>query len=308
MSLCYNRNMDRKVRGGFTLVELALSLVFIGILSVTVVLLIQSVVGSYRRGQVLNQINTVGMDLIDDFQSSIRNASWTSATRMCELYYSQGSANYERCVDDNAASFVSFIKYGTVESAGTTISNMPLYGGFCTGKYTYVWNSGYIKDLKTESAIQVLSDPWYGSSWVRLLKVHDENRSICSYVVKHVTGKDDVYPMSTMLNRKGDDYNNKIPFQVYVDGNMIKDEPMVELLPLNKMANLALYDLYVNRPAFNTTRETTLYSGTFILGTLTGGISLNKVGESCKPPTDEYSDLEYCAIDNFNFAITAGGS
>ena len=319
MSLCYNRNMDRKVRGGFTLIELALSLVFIGILSVTVVLLIQSVMGSYRRGQVLNHINTVGMELIDDFQSSIRNASWTPATRICELYYTQGSSNYTDCVNDNAASFVSFIKYGTAESAGTKMYNIPLYGGFCTGKYTYVWNSGYIDDIYAMSAAQVLSEPWYGSSWVRLLKVHDEDRSICAYELKKASGmgngatnpdtKPTSYIKSATLNGKGTPENSKIVNQMYVDGNMIKDDPqgMVELLPVNKMANLSLYDLYVNTPAFNTTRSSTLYSGTFILGTLGGGINLNKVGENCKPPTDEYSNLEYCAIDNFNFAITAGG-
>ena len=49
------------------------------------------------------------------------------------------------------------------------------------------------------------------------------------------------------------------------------------------------------------------FAGSFILGTRRGGVNITTSGDSCKPPTDEYSDLEYCAINRFNFAVQAGG-
>ena len=62
-------------RRGFTLVELSLSLVFISILSLTIVLMINNAVESYQRGVTLNQINTVGMDLVDDIRTAVQNSS-----------------------------------------------------------------------------------------------------------------------------------------------------------------------------------------------------------------------------------------
>ena len=54
------------IKKGFTLVELSLSIAFIAILSITVALIINDAISTYRRGLTLNQINTVGMDLVDD--------------------------------------------------------------------------------------------------------------------------------------------------------------------------------------------------------------------------------------------------
>ena len=85
-------------RRGFTLIELALSLIFIAILSVTVVLLIQNTTASYRRGLVLNQIDTVGIDLVDDMRYSVQNASSYSILEMCNTFYSEGSTNRENCM------------------------------------------------------------------------------------------------------------------------------------------------------------------------------------------------------------------
>lgn len=309
--LCYNDDMGRKVRGGFTLVELALSLVFIGILSVTVVLMIQSVVSSYRRGQVLNQVNTVGMDLIDDFQSSIQNSDSDSVVKLCDLYYSQDTMNLDNCVKDNASRFVSVIKYGSVSSGGKTISSMPLFGAFCTGKYTYLWNSGYTEDINRydSNVAYLLTEPYTKGFWFRLLKVYDDGRSVCvrslQNVAKGIYGNANYYVSSKVWSQS--EINSYVSNVFVVDGAMIKNESdAVELLPQNKMANLALYDLYINQPALNATRNNMLYSGTFILGTARGGINLKSTG-TCQPPSQNYSDLEYCAINNFNFAIMAGG-
>ena len=313
-SLCYNRSMGEKVRGGFTLVELALSLAFVGVLSMTVVLLIQSVSASYRRGLILNQINTVAMDLVDDIKVSVQNAGSDSVLSKCELYYDAGSSNRSSCMGDNASSFVSFTRYANVTAEGSDLGLMPVFGAFCSGLYTYVWASGYFESsdayvrtvgvatpsLTTVASVSGKTGRSYSNSSFRLLKVHDSDRSICVNAMKDQNSSNYV---------KHDEYdNNKIKPQMKVEQSMItSDEDVVELLPKNKAANLVLYDLFVSTPAVNTTRSNLFYSGAFILGTIRGGINIRAIGNSCKAPDNGYSDLEYCAINKFNFAAMAGG-
>ena len=82
----------------------------------------------------------------------------------------------------------------------------------------------------------------------------------------------------------------------------------VEILNKNGLNDLVLYDFYMTKPAFSITRQNLFFAGSFILGTKRGGINIKTAGNSCKPPSDEYSDLEYCAINKFNFAVQAGGN
>ncbi len=122
---------------GFTLVELSLSLAFIGILSLTTVLIINNTVLAYRRGLTLNQINTVGMELVDDIRTTVQNSP------------------AQKCSDDPTDSAcLYFIKKD---------GEQPSFGGFCSGRYSYVWQSGY-----------------NASSPFRLLKIEDYGRQICA--------------------------------------------------------------------------------------------------------------------------------
>lgn len=307
--------MGEKVRGGFTLIELALSLVFVGILSITVVLLIQSVSSSYRRGLVLNQINTVAMDLIDDIKVSVQNAGSDSVLRQCELYYDVGSDSQDNCMSDNGNSFVSFTRYANVTAEGSNLGSMPVFGAFCSGSYTYVWASGYfessdaynrtvqgvaVPSLTTVASVSGRTGNSYSNSSFRLLKVHDTDRSICVNAMKDQS--------STSYTKSANYTQSKIKPEMKVEQSMItSSEDVVELLPKNKAANLTLYDLFVGKPAINSTRSNLFYSGAFILGTIRGGINIKAIGNSCKAPDNAYSDLEYCAINKFNFAAMAGG-
>lgn len=59
------------MKAGFTLVELSLSIVLIAVLSIIVISMINNAVSAYHRGLVLNQVNTVGMGLVDDMRLSL---------------------------------------------------------------------------------------------------------------------------------------------------------------------------------------------------------------------------------------------
>lgn len=327
--LCYNKNM--KSRGGFTLIELSLSLIFIAILSLTVVLLIQNISASYRRGLILNQVNTVGMDLVDDFRISIQNASSDPVTRMCEIYYYEyDSANRQSCVEDGGMSFVSVTKRANVKVGNDNIGEMPVYGALCTGTYTYIWNTGYFEnadgyegDINNERKVllggselpaAVLGTKASGTasfiekySDFRLLKVYDGERTICVNAMREQNGSWD-----NLNYKKSTDYdNNKIGNEFVISEQMLQlaeaDEDVVDLMKKHDAADLVLYELYFSKPALSATRQNLFYAASFILGTRRGGINIKEAGESCKPPSDDFSELEYCAINKFNFAVMAGG-
>lgn len=330
--------MRKSFASGFTLIELSLSLIFISILSLTVVLLIQNTTASYRRGLILNEINTVGMDLVDDMRMSVQNASTYSVIEMCRNRYPEPSeslseedkkkAPRNKCIADNATSFVKVVKIATVNDNGTTISDMPVYGAFCTGTYTYIWNSGYFyngydnEDEITRSVTSsgksiskvVLKEKKVSnnttsnlSTGFRLLKIYDGERTICVNAMKErdvSPDKDKYVDFANVAAKENDSF--------VIDDTMKKDDDEnsgkgVEMLEGNNKNDLVLYDLYVAEPALSATRENLFYSVAFILGTRRGGVNVTRAGNSCKPPSGDYSELEYCAINKFNFAVEAGG-
>ena len=234
------------------MVELSLSLVFIGILSITAVLIINNTVLAYQRGVVLNRVNTVGMDLVDDMRTAI-----------------QGSP----IVKEDDVAYVSFVHEGDVEINGSVNSSVPLYGGLCTGKYTYVWKSGYLTDADNMVKVN-------GNKEFRLAKIKDDKREICA------------------------DYMGMNDNERAV-ANFAEDKNYEELLAGE--SGLVLYDLHTSEPAVNAATRTAYYSVAFILGTKDGGANIMANGDYCVPPEGANSSFNYCAINKFNFAAQAGG-
>ncbi|MBR3252993.1 type II secretion system protein [Candidatus Saccharibacteria bacterium] len=331
----------KKTRGGFTLIEMALSLAFIGILSVMIVVLIQNTTSSYRRGLILNQLNTVGMDLIDDIRSSVQGASTDSLKKLCQRIYPPDYDDLGDCLGDNANSFSIVTKYGEVKlqnDGGTeqSIGTMPVYGAFCTGTYTYIWNSGYFDEGQFAQGYKVYklgsTDRLYSATLVdtdgvsigtnfRLLKIYDRERTICrnaNGAQSSVSAFGSTGPY-TFIKEPGEGtftgYNNNVPTTFVINSTMLSgsvnsdknNEGGVELLKRNSVNDLVIYDFYMTRPAMSETRQNLFFAGSFVLGTRRGGVDIKAGGNSCRPPSDEYSDLEYCAINKFNFAVQAGG-
>ena len=296
----------RGFKEGFTLVELSLSLLFIGILSVTVVLLINNTVSAYQRGLTLSRVNSVGMELVDDMRATVQNSPAGSLTNTC-VY----ASTRENCNSDGGYKYMYFKVYGNIRIGNSSeVQEVPLYGGFCTGLYSYVWVSGYYDannvtgDLLNEERRPVLrvdddndktTAPKNIANKFRLIKIEDRGRSICI----RRRGNDDSYN-----NDDANDLNYELEISNY--GNI---EP-VELLPADSSNNLVLYDLYVAKPAINE-NSGLFYSVSFILGTVNGGINIKAGGNYCVPPSDEEDrdseNFDYCAINKFNFAAQANG-
>lgn len=243
-----------KVRQGFTLVELSLSLVFIGVLSLTIALIINNAVSSYRRGVTLNQVNTVGMELVDDIRGALQ-ASPPDRDKIC---------------GDNKDCKRTELIY---EENG-----LPMYGAVCTGKYSYVWNSGYAVSSGKKVSVE-------GDNDFRLAKWDDpitesNKETICSK------------------------NNESIDRFALPDKAKNKEEI---LLAEDDENPLVLYSFKVQKPAVGPKGDTAYYTASFILGTVQGGININATGDFCKAPKDGGGAFDYCAINKFNFAAQATG-
>ena len=132
-----------KNKKGFTLVELSLSIAFIAILSITIALIINDAISTYRRGLTLNQINTVGMDLVDDMRAAIQNSPAKVVAEICDEVFkgngSQETSQRNNCKSDGGRKFVSIVKASTnsdkVKIKGEEKEGVPLYGAFCKNRY-----------------------------------------------------------------------------------------------------------------------------------------------------------------------------
>ena len=297
---------ERRGRRGFTLVELSFAMVFIGILSITIVLIINDTVKTYQRGLTLNKINTVGMDLVDDMRAAVQNSSSRSVVSDCRIAFGGGSTALSSCEGDGGRQLVSVAKTARVQMDNDTVlTDVPVYGAFCTGSYTYIWNSGYYfgEGEYPQVVAPIASFTYRDDSGTkktltnfRLLKVKDNSRGVC-------------------LTAVGEGYNtnNLNGFDVSGSGYAIAvGEPPVELLPNDENdTGLAIYDLSAEAPAESSASNSLFYSVSFILGTVRGGINIMASGDFCATPSDyELGSLEnfdYCAINKFNFAVQATG-
>lgn len=317
-----------KVRSGFTLVELSLSLVFIAILSLTIAFLINDTVATYRRGITLNQINTTGMDLVDDMRAAVQNASTKSLISSCTTIFGieavEAGSQKETCENDGASQFVSLTRYGNVQQkwpGGVTLKEVPVYGVFCTGSYSYIWNSGYYfgeqyevnpRDWAHFKYKEKSSDHDYKSigkeaqEKFRLLKVLDRERAVC---------KASLNDSGTKIKYQGSQgyFKSELSNEFRANPNgltetYVSEDPIDLLTAEDDTKGLALYDLYVSGPAESTAKNAMFYAVSFILGTIQGGPNITASGNFCAMPDDyEIENFDYCAINKFNFAAEATG-
>lgn len=306
-------------RAGFTLIELSLSLVFISLLSLAIVLIIMNTISSYRRGMILGQLNSTGSELVDDIRMAVQNSSAESVQALCAEQYT--GSMLETCKKDNAKNFVYLMRVGNVVlNSGEQIKDVPLFGAFCTGSYSYIWNSGYYfmdgTTVEVVGANLTNANPRGSAvfkylkpgdtnpteiSGFRLLKVKDEARQVC--VAKATDGmKNNKYNAASVNGDMNanlfDTTSTKIAF--------IEEEP-VEILNVGDNTDMAFYDFSIAAPAEGEQGGSLFYAGSFILGTIQGGPNIKTANSTCATPNDVSSNFDYCAINRFNFAAQTGG-
>lgn len=336
---------DRKK--GFTLIEISLSVAFIGILSIIIVLLINNSIATYRRGATLNRLNSVGMDVVDDLRHAVQSSPGYSISRLCPVYYS--GRPLDDCTKDNGRNFMFVTKYAEVRYRHDSSSigrNIPVYGAFCTGTYSYIWNSGYFFSddytiannvepaqlwyKKMEESNTLKMDQINGRPF-RLLKVSDENRAVCisSFYGRNPNGENDqsigqssrTYSIKRSDNNLSNTINTSGDIFDITSYGSIEEDPQ-DIIANDSSNDLAFYDLWVSPTASGRANYGTFYSISFVLGSTRGGINIMNSGNYCVPPEDfndttknkaerersgSLEDFDYCAINKFKFAVQANG-
>ena len=307
--------LEKTFREGFTLIELSLSMLFIGILSVSIVLIISNTVSSYRRGMTLTQINTMGVTLADDMRSSVQNASSRSLSSICDMSVataSMSTAERLKCESEGAYNYVSIKRTSNVKirNGKQTLSNVPVFGVVCTGTYSYIWNSGYF-EAEGVSFTERTNKAWAMLKYLdtngnakevgrdkpfKLLKVQDNSRAVCIAAISDTGNK---------YSAGANGANNNVLDITKMGASAIVEEP-TELLSTDNGNNLVLYDLRAARPAESLNNA--LYSISFILGTLNGGVNVISKGSACTAPSGyEDDNFNYCSINKFNFTAQVNG-
>ena len=287
----------RDIKKGFTMVELSLALIFISIILITIAWLTMHVTTIYQKGLAMKAVNSTAKELIDDFSRAIAASPAFTVETQCSSKYSTTTAMYTQCIMDNARKFSYQQNYGMVSIKGADPKLLPTNGVFCTGRYSYLWNTAYVLNSDDYQVTNIASNkgrflvreggsPKLKSDSYKLLKVQDFDRSLCKQHLR-------AYSYS---------YNQ--------DNDYVLDfDPGTEVELLDTTDNdLALYDMTMFAPTIHKVTSAGFYSGTFILATLRGGVDINATGDFCtEPPDGLNTDFTYCSINKFNFSMRAAG-
>jgi len=293
--------MKKAIKKGFTLIELSFALVFIAILLVVIAWLTIHITTTYEKGLTMKAVNATSKELIDDFSRAIATSPARSVESLCSRY--NGDINEKNaCLSDNARKFTYQQSYGSVKIRGEK-EQVPVNGVFCTGRYSYIWNTAYAlnndketgyppyaNDIKSYAATFHYGDDHQTSDF-RILKVPDYTREVCT------------------RNLDSDKYMYKGDYHYYLkSGDTNSFEELLDRDTDGTNTHLALYDFVIYPPAVHNTTSSAFYSGTFILASLRGGININATGEYCSEPAETLStDFAYCSINKYNFSMRAAG-
>ncbi len=287
-----------KNKPGFTLIELSLVLAVVSVLAIIIALIINGILSVYIRGITIKNVNTLGREMIEDFATTIAGSPQRDLDDICSLLFPQGGTEFDKCRNDKAYYYTYSARYS---------GDNPVSGAFCTGRYSYIWNTGYA--LNNSNSDQSLDKPAlvrYNDSNgneqeltnFRLIKFIDQSNVACLSRTEYRTGR------YSLIN----DTNNVYDLRSDANSIVYTLQNAPEELIAQNDANLALYDFQVFRPAQDYPTFHAYYTGSFILGTLGGGVNILSNGDYCKPPADYDSDFNYCSVNRFNFAAeTVGG-
>lgn len=159
--------------------------------------------------------------------------------------------------------------------------NTVIGGRLCTGHYSYIWNIGvHIDDNNPDSQKNHYDGAGNSAKPLRLVKVLDTDSKFCDPSVDPPILLDDsIELLSNGSVQTGDSQT--------VTGN------------------LAVQDFHIERLTNNLTSDTALYSITIVISDADSK-AVNTVDNSCRPPSEQDSDQQYCAVNEFTFTAQAG--
>lgn len=305
-------------KNGFTILEVTLVTAFIALLLIAIATILVNISALYQKGATLKSVNEVGRNLVTEFTTALNSAPSIDTISICSSLVDEGAAR-ERCMQDGARKFVFQDIEIEREDPITHDRGMTQDGGvFCTGEYSYIWNTHYGRTEDQPIKVQYTGGEVQGIS-ASIENEHDMK------AFKIVRFEDKTYrACSTNVDRG---YN----------GGLSKDNRTIDIRFLaNGAANpvtsyeqgflstseidLELYELVIFPIAQDNVTLRALVSGTFILATERGEVGITRSGDYCDISNnsgkgdgsgnlqDLGSNFNYCGINKFNFAARTAGN
>lgn len=260
--------MNREAKQqGFTIIELTLAMTFVSVLMVAIAMTITQLANIYNKGTTLRAVDQAGRAISRDIQTTLAEAQPLDID-------SDG---------DEGANLRSQVQVG-----GDVTK--PDGGRLCTGSYSYIWNTGRLLASETDNdqaSGEEVNKYETSTERIRLVKVRDTGAIYCS---------------DTSLD--------------------IKKEDATELLSSGDR-RLAIQSLSITAAAVDAVTQQALYRIQLEIGTNdenslcqpVGGdtscladqqTEINTIDTRCKPPSDDDSRRDFCAVNKFEFTVRAG--
>lgn len=308
MSLQTNR---QKQQQGFTLIELMLSVVFIGFLLVTIALTIMQMMSLYNKGLTLKEVASVSRVVVRDMQQNISGAD------MFKLKYEDES---------NPEPGAQMVVASTLQEAdeyNVDYYNNDAGGRLCTGVYSYIWNTG--QALGSGGGI------FGGEVPLTYVNPSNDDSSLEQYPIQfvHTQENGEVVDKPVRFVKKSDPAKElcKTPPGETADTTNF-DQKIGSIEDYDKVFgngdnNLMLYGFEISTPlgitdtngettaSSEVTAISTYYNISLVIGTQMGDENqeglLQTNSATCKAPDDaDLNDSEYCAVNKVDFVVRTG--
>ena len=291
---------QNRIKKGFTFIETTLSTAFLAIIILAVAVLIVHITTTYQKGLTLKAINEVGQQLIDDITRSVGSSNIVFNVKRADAN-NDGFLSNEEMLESLKTYFVEVAYTNATDRNGTGWDALHVgtqrFGAFCIGDYAYVWNTAYTIN-GGDKGLKIATTASGDAVRYRFARVSDIQHTACEKI-------------STAIGN-----GNAATYNVTLDSG----EAPVELIS-NDANDLALYDFKVYPASQSQATKQSYISGSFILATAKGKVSILTSGDFCgSDATDggsiiggvstDFDDnyFDYCAVNKFNFSAHTGGN
>ncbi len=334
-----NTKLTQKTKSGFTIVELTITMAFVAVLLITITIITINISSIYQKGLTLKAVNSVGRSLVDELTMAINSAPSVDTRSLCKGFLSDDTEVNE-CIKQNAMLYIfqdnGPADYGVSNSDYDNTENLQYNGIFCTGRYSYFWNTYYgdeagktisVRYRNENGGEETLTREPGNDIPFRLVRFEDRNYRLCSATLesgKYKTkfssfSEGNPIDMTNLANTPGDTATHPYPVAK-------PEEGLLDAFDLDLM----LYNLNIFPISQDSVTLRTFMTGTFVLGTLRGSVDITRSGDYCQEDIlpgatdhngtedgyagssgnifDTGAEFNYCAINKFNFATRTAGA
>ncbi len=331
--------MTKRTKQAFSLVELSLSVVFLGTMILAIATLTTRIMKIYQKGLAIRNVNTLGREIIDDINKHVAssrkptklNPDCTSLNvpsgatdSMCAIQWQSLKAinkNGNRNLTAYGLNFVTNKAFYDItrngedvypDDSGAAVKNaFQAAGVFCTEDYSYIWN--------TAPTIRALRD---GAMNVNDMKITVGDRTPkLARVNKNICQGKLGYSNTTHALVFADEVVNQ---QSLVSG--LGPDELTDIISANDGdSDLAIYDLRLVSASQDMLTNEVFYNFSMVLGTVDGGIDIMSTSDYCKTKNRRFvsnnqtadgaflltdsdaAGIQYCALNKFDFTVVQRG-